>query len=80
MNALKYFKQLMQWQEIRANLESNISNLVTSLVVKNIAITSNLFLIIDSFPIEAENDIFYEEPQTFIETFIEYSDLDTRRA
>jgi exportin-2 (importin alpha re-exporter) len=44
LNALRYFKQLMQWSEIRSNLEANISNLVSSLVVKNLGLTSNLLV------------------------------------
>lgn len=42
LNALKYFKALMNWPEIKQNLELNLKNLVQSLIVKNVQLQSTI--------------------------------------
>lgn len=50
LNALKYFKSLVTWQDMRSFFEGNIKVLMESLIVKNIQLN------------RSENGTFIDEP------------------
>ncbi|CAD8162710.1 unnamed protein product [Paramecium octaurelia] len=66
--ALRYFKTLIAWQDMKAFFEQNIKILIESLIIRNLSLSKD------------EIGMFSDEPQEFIEKFFEQSDLESRRA
>ncbi|CAD8088438.1 unnamed protein product [Paramecium primaurelia] len=66
--ALRYFKTLIAWQDMKTFFEQNIKILIESLIIRNLSLSKD------------EIGMFQDEPQEFIEKFFEQSDLESRRA
>lgn len=68
LNSLKYFKNLVLWSELKDFFEKNLLNLITTLIIPNLEISSNDLI------------MFQEEGDLFIQVFFEQSDLSSRKS
>lgn len=67
-NALKYFKSLLLWQDMRANFAANIGNLISNLILPNLGLT------------DYYKDMFKEDIETFLSYFFRNSETLSRRS
>jgi exportin-2 (importin alpha re-exporter) len=67
INAIKYFKQLVVWQDMRGYFTENFKTLVDVLIVPNLMIQ------------QVDITKFKIEPQSYIDTFFDQADLNSRR-
>lgn len=67
-NALKYFKSLLLWQDMKPNFASNIQNLISNLILPNLNLTQQY------------KDLFHEDIETFISYFFRNSETLSRRS
>lgn len=67
-NALKYFRSLIMWQDMREFFSNSIPTLISNLILPNFKFTNHY------------KDLFQEEIETFISYFFRNAELSSRRA
>lgn len=67
-NALKYFRSLVMWRDMKPFFASNIDNLVSKLILPNLAFNNSY------------KDLFNEEIETFIGYYFRNTELNSRRS
>ncbi|EAR95791.1 CAS/CSE protein, carboxy-terminal protein (macronuclear) [Tetrahymena thermophila SB210] len=68
INALKYFKNLVLWQDLGSFFKQNMNNIMTSLIIPNLGVS------------QMEKLQFEDEPTSFLESFFQFSDINTRKS
>ncbi|KRW98823.1 Armadillo-type fold [Pseudocohnilembus persalinus] len=68
LNSLRYFKNLVICPELKDFFQSNIETLLNTLIVPNLGISTT------------DKEMFEYEPESFIQSFFEQSDIHSRRS
>ena len=67
-SALKYFRSLIMWKDMKGFFGSNINNLISNLILPNLAFTNSY------------KELFNEEIETFIGYYFRNTELNSRRS